>query len=189
MASRQPARRFLAITCGVSGSGKSTLAEALAAATRSIRIRSDVERKRLFGLAPGQSSRNGALAATLYGPEAGERTFTRLEELAAQIVGDGFAVIVDATFIRRGLRERFRALADRLGVPFHILRCDAPVEELRRRVLARERQGRDASEAGPEVLEAQLASAELPVPASEPGTIVVTDAAPGTIERLGSMLL
>lgn len=162
--------RFLAITCGVSGSGKSTLAETLAAGLEAIRLRSDVVRKRLFGLPPEADTRAPGMP-DIYGPDTGSRTFARLEELAATVLAAGYPVIVDATFMHRPLRERFRALARRLGVPFHVLLCQADPAELRRRVAAR--QG-DASEADLAVLESQLAAWEPPDAAVEEGVIEVS---------------
>jgi len=175
----QPRRRFMAITCGVSGSGKSTMAEALAGATGAIRLRSDVERKRLFGLAPEADSR----AQDIYTAAASERTFARLAELASQCLADGFPVIVDATFIRRDHREQFRRLAAASGVAFHVLLCDAPVEELRRRVANRRLQGSDASEADVAVLEAQLLVAELPDQVREPDTLLLDSSTLDSIAR------
>jgi uncharacterized protein len=165
----RPRQRFMAITCGVSGSGKSTMAEQLAGATGAIRLRSDVERKRLFGLAPEAASRE----QDIYTPAASERTFARLAELATQCLADGFPVIVDATFIRRDHREPFRRLAAACGVAFHVLLCDAPPDELRRRVARRRQEGSDASEADVAVLEAQLQVAELPGHDSEPETLLL----------------
>lgn len=166
----RPRSAFLAITCGVSGSGKSTLAETVAGAARAIRLRSDVERKRLFGLAPNADSR-AAVGEGIYGQDASRRTFARLAELARDVVRGGLPVIVDATFIHRGHRDDFRRLAGELGVPFHILFCEAPREELERRVRTRHHARDDASEADEAVLAAQLAAAELPDPASEPETL------------------
>ena len=174
-------RPFLAITCGVSGSGKSTLAERLAGEARAIRLRSDVERKRLHGLAPGASSR---AVADIYTPEASTRTFARLAELAREVIAAGFPVIVDATFIRRAHREDFRRVAAALGVDFHILLCAAPREELERRVEARRRAASDPSEADLEVLAAQLASAEFPDPPAEPGTLRVAGSDPAALAEL-----
>jgi predicted kinase len=183
----QPRQRFLAITCGVSGSGKSTVALALAGEIRGIRIRSDVERKRLFGLAADADTRLPGMP-DIYTREAGANTFARLEELAATVIAAGYPVILDATFIRRGLRERFRALATRLGVPFVVLHCDAPKDELRRRVAARHAAGTDASEADIAVLESQLAVCEPPDPALEPGTLrVVGDDASSLTQLLGAL--
>ena len=177
-------RPFLAITCGVSGSGKSTLAEALAGEARAIRLRSDVERKRLFGLAPDASSRDGASAADIYTPAASARTFARLAELAGEVIAAGFPVIVDATFIRRAHREDFRRVARGLGVDFHILFCEAPRAELERRVEARRRAASDPSEADLEVLAAQLASAEFPDAAAEPETLRVPGGGQAAVREL-----
>jgi predicted kinase len=68
----------------------------------------------------------------------------------------GFAVIVDATFLHRRSRDRFRLLARRLGKPFVIIDCKAPPQQLRERLALRERAAQDASEAGVRVMESQL---------------------------------
>ena len=148
--------KFLAITHGVSGSGKSTVADKLVAAGGALRIRSDVERKRLFGLAPEQRSRERDKSA-LYSSQMSRKTFLRLEVLAQQTLDAGFPVIVDATFLHRRSRDSFRRLARRLTVPFAIIDCKAPPGRLRQRLLEREQHGRDASEAGVRVMESQLA--------------------------------
>ena len=44
---------------GLSGSGKTTLSDRLLPLIPALRVRSDVERKRLFGLAEAQSSESG----------------------------------------------------------------------------------------------------------------------------------
>ncbi len=149
----------LAITYGLSGSGKTTGTQDLVDALGFIRIRSDVERKRLFGLAPDEKS-GSQLGADLYTEEASEQTYRRVEELAEIVLGSGFSAIVDAAFLRREQRRGFSELAARLGVAFRILHFDVPEEELRRRVEERERRGSDASEANLEVLEHQLETVE-----------------------------
>jgi hypothetical protein len=146
---------FFAITHGVSGTGKSTIAGNLVAASGAVRIRSDVERKRLFGLAPEARSRPQD-ESVLYSAEMSRRTFERLAGLAGTIVAAGFPVIVDATFLHRAVRDRFRALAADLAVPFVIIDCIARADLLRERLRERERQGRDASEADVAVMEKQL---------------------------------
>ena len=156
----QPASCFLAITHGVSGTGKSTIADKLVAAGGAVRIRSDVERKRLFGLAPEQRSQPRD-EANLYSTGMSRKTFARLERLATEALAAGFAVIVDATFLHRRVRDTFRQLAKRKNLPFIIIDCIAPTDQLRQRLIERERQGRDASEADVEVMESQLANDEL----------------------------
>ncbi|MEE4143639.1 MAG: AAA family ATPase [Halieaceae bacterium] len=152
----QPTARFLAITHGVSGTGKSTVADRLVAACGAVRLRSDVERKRLFGLAPEQRS-DPADRERLYSAAMSRRTFDRLEQLALLSLDAGFAVIVDATFLHRRTRDTFRQLATRLGLAFVIIDCSgAPRARLRDRLEQREREGVDASEAGVTVMEDQL---------------------------------
>ena len=152
-----PPAPSLTITCGLSGCGKTYLtSRRLASADflHTVRIRSDVERKRLFGLAPDAAS-----GGTIYTPEATARTYARLAELAESTLAAGWSVIVDAAFLKRAERDAFRALASRLGVPFAILAPVAPTDELARRIAARQN---DASEATLAVLVQQLQWFEPP---------------------------
>ncbi|OUM00928.1 bifunctional aminoglycoside phosphotransferase/ATP-binding protein [Variovorax sp. JS1663] len=148
----------LLITHGLSGSGKSTVAASLVAATGSIRIRSDVERKRLFGLSALE--RSGDRNAEVYSEDATQRTFARVAQCARLALYAGYPVIVDAAFLRREERMAFHALAAELRVSFAILSCRATEAQLRRRVAARALHGNDASEATVAVLERQLATHE-----------------------------
>jgi len=166
----RPSPPFLAITHGLSGSGKTTITQSLLEAINLIRIRSDVERKRLYGLKPGAHSGAG-VAEGIYSPTANERTYRRLAELARSIVQSGHPVVVDAAFLRRGERTSFRDLAQELDVPFVILDFMAPEHLLRERIEQRGRHGRDASEADVTVLESQLRNSE-PLDSSEAAVTV-----------------
>ncbi|HEX5285963.1 MAG TPA: AAA family ATPase [Polaromonas sp.] len=148
----------LLITHGLSGSGKSTVARQLLALAGAIRLRSDVERKRLFGLAALQ--RSAEQTVDIYTPDASRRTFDRLKECARTALQAGYPVIIDAAFLRRAERCAFQALAAELRVPFSILHCRASEAQMRQRVAARSVVGDDASEANVNVLERQLASHE-----------------------------
>lgn len=154
----------LLIMHGLSGSGKSTLAGRLSEAAGAIRIRSDVERKRLFGLSALQRSAGGPV--DIYTPEATRRTFGRLADCARAALQAGYAVIVDAAFLRRAERQRFRALAAQLQVPFAILHCRTGPARLRQRVAERSAGPGDASEATLDVLRRQFAFQE-PLDADE----------------------
>jgi aminoglycoside phosphotransferase family enzyme/gluconate kinase len=169
----QPRRRFLAITHGLSGSGKSTVAGGLVEASGAVRIRSDVERKRLFGLAPEERSRPGD-NATLYSTAMSARTFERLAQLAKVILQAGFPVIVDGTFLHHHVRDDFRLLAQQLDVPFTILHCVADPDQIRLRLRARESVGRDASEADVIVMEQQVDQLQ-PLTAEEREVSVAVD--------------
>jgi aminoglycoside phosphotransferase family enzyme/predicted kinase len=162
-AQARPAPRLL-ITHGLSGCGKSSVALQLLERTGAVRLRSDVERKRLFGL--GALERSAARSLDVYTAHATRRTFDRLAELARTALRAGWPVIVDAAFLHRGERRAFRALAAELGVPFAILHCHAPEAVLRERVAARSAAGNDASEADVAVLQRQI-DAHEPLDADE----------------------
>lgn len=171
---RPPGARLL-ITHGLSGSGKSHAAAGLLEQAGAVRLRSDLERKRLHGLAPLQASASG-LGAGLYAPQATQATYTRLAELADIGLRAGWPVIVDATFLRAAEREQFRLLARRHRVPFTILHCQAPEVLLRERLAARARRADDASEADASVLAHQLSHAE-PLDGRERGEVIALDSA------------
>jgi predicted kinase len=151
-----PAHAALLIMHGLSGSGKTTIARGLLEALGAVRLRSDVERKRLHGLA-AQARTGAALAAGIYDAESGRRTYARLAALAAGLLEAGYPVIVDAAFLERAQREPFLREAARRGAACVIAHCTAPAATLRRRVAEREARAADASEAGIAVLEHQLA--------------------------------
>lgn len=155
----------LVLMHGFSGSGKSVVAGALMDRMVAIRLRSDVERKRLHGLAA--TARSGsAIGDGLYTAGASEATYARLFSLARTILEAGWPVIVDAAFLRRDDRARFLALAGSLGVPCIIATCRAPEATLRKRIARRAAIGSDPSEAGSDVLAQQIAFAE-PLTAEE----------------------
>lgn len=147
---RQPA---ILIAHGFSGSGKSTVARSLVASIDAIQLRSDVERKRMAGI-PATS--HEAAGSALYGADVTQQTYARLLSLARTVVESGWRVIVDATFLRRAQRAPFAALATEMGVPFVILDVRASESTMRQRLAARERSGKDPSDAGVAVLELQL---------------------------------
>jgi predicted kinase len=146
----------LAITHGYSGSGKSTLAEQLAEQISAIQIRSDVERKRLFGY-QAQDGTGSGIDSALYTPEATQKTYQYLADLAKAVIDAGFSVIIDAAFLKLWQRELFKQTARERNVRFVILDFCASEQELTRRI---QRRKNDASEATVEVLRQQLNSAE-----------------------------
>jgi hypothetical protein len=155
----RPCQPFLAITHGLSGSGKTTVTQSLLEEASLFRVRSDVERKRLYGLKP--EARSGAgTGGGIYSAEANERTYRRLAEVARGIIQSGFSTIVDAAFLKRRERVAFHELAQELNVPFVILDITAPENLLRERVKQRMQHRRDASEADITVLENQLRNSE-----------------------------
>jgi aminoglycoside phosphotransferase family enzyme/predicted kinase len=161
----------LTITHGLSGSGKTWFTERLVEREGAIRIRSDVERKRLAGFDAMAQSRSG-LDEGLYHSDMTARTYDRLLVLARDILQSGFPVIVDATFLKRPQREAFRQLAQELTLPFRILDFQASKTTLQERIMRRQTLGLDASEATLTVLEHQLQTLESLAP-EEMGAVVV----------------
>lgn len=153
-------RGGIVITHGLAGSGKTTLTQILLERIGAIRLRSDVERKRLHGLAASADT-HSPITKGLYAQDATEHTYARLAELARGVVQSGHVAIVDATFLKRAQRDRFREIAAMLGVPFVIIAFSAGEGLLRERIVERERKGDDVSEADIAVLEHQLRAREL----------------------------
>lgn len=149
-----PSSPALILMHGVSGSGKTVLSQQLLEDLGAIRIRSDVERKRLFGLGP--LDRSGTIPGGIYTPEANQRTRERLRRLAEALLGDNFRVIADATFIDATWRQPFESLAEACGIGWCIVAPDVPEAVLRERVAQRSHARHDASEADLGVLERQL---------------------------------
>lgn len=144
-------RAAIVITMGVSGSGKSWLSRRLVAHAGLVRMRSDVERKRLHGLGPEDASGSG-IEAELYSIEATERTYHRLAELAEPLIRAGIPALIDAACLKRWQRTLFRGLARDYEVPFAIVHCEADQSILEDRIERRAEAGDDPSEAGLEVL-------------------------------------
>ena len=152
----QEEHQGIIITHGLSGSGKSRATRELPGQLPAIRLRSDIERKRLLDIAPQAS----ATELGGYSAQITEATYARLAELAQQLNQHGYRVIVDATFLRQAHRQRFADLAASLAVPFAIIDCSAPPEVLQARIAHRARKQDNVSDADSEVLQLQLAHAE-----------------------------
>ena len=147
--------RFLAITSGVSAVGKSQVALRLVDALGAIRLRSDVERKRLFGEQPAEV--RGQLNNGIYSAEASAATYQRLHQLAERALRAGFPVVLDAAYLKREQRTAAWQIAEQSGVPFLILDCQAPQEVIAGWLQQRQAEGRDPSDATLEVIQAQQA--------------------------------
>ena len=139
---------FLAITHGYSGSGKSTVSMELVEWYGAVRIRSDVERMRLYG---DRSEKER------YAPDADKAIYERVAKLAATVLRSGYPAVADATFLKRWQRQ----LLEKVDTPrFKILdlQCDRAMmqERIEERAAAR----KDISEANSTVLAGQIESAE-----------------------------
>jgi len=174
---------------GLSGSGKSTVAAQLVEALGAIRIRSDVVRKQLHGLAPDNNSQSAANGG-IYSNDATELTYNRMREIAATIIAANFCVILDATFLQETDRRKMLELETALPCARVIVNCEAPEAILRERIIAREN---DPSEANLQILERQI-QARQPISIEESGMATVVNIGadgPGSaqIEQIRALLI
>ncbi|MFI4999457.1 MAG: AAA family ATPase, partial [Reyranellales bacterium] len=148
----KPSPPILRAIGGLSGSGKTTLALKLAPelgrAPGAVVVRSDVERKRLAGVAL-----EDRMPAGSYTPEASARVYTAFLVRAERVLRAGHSVVLDAVFARPEERRAAEALARAVGVPFEGIWLEVPKEVAQARVAARQA---DASDATPEVIERQF---------------------------------
>ena len=146
-----PAAPKLIAVGGLSGSGKSVLARALAPgiapAPGAVVLRTDVERKTLFG-----KDEHEKLPADAYSADVTARVYAAVADKARRAVAVGHSAVVDAVFAKPQERAAIERCAQALGVPFHGLFLDADLATRIARVGAR---SRDASDADADVAHAQ----------------------------------
>lgn len=150
---------MLLLTHGYSGSGKSFYARKLAESLGAIHLRSDIERKRLFGF-EAQAQTESSAGAGIYSADAGRLTYLHLAESAREILIEGFNVIVDATFLKQEQRAAFHDAAESTQASLTILDFQASEVVLTKRIESRRLQRIDPSEATLEILQLQIDTAE-----------------------------
>ncbi len=155
----KPENVQLIITHGLSGCGKTWVSKLLLQRLDLIHIRSDVVRKHLYKVEVDQSSRS-MLDGGIYTEGATLLVYDTLLSYARNVVQAGYPVIIDATFLKKEQREKFRKLAQERNIPFKILHLDAAKSLLESRITNRKSAGTDASEADLAVLERQIKSVQ-----------------------------
>jgi hypothetical protein len=146
-----PPKPVLIAIGGHSGTGKSTLAAALAPsigpAPGALHLRSDVERKKLFGVAEDER-----LPPSSYTEATSDQVYAILYEKTQRTLAAGHAAIVDGVSAKPEERSKIAAIADNAGCAFAGLWLEAPLTAKIARIEARRG---DASDADSRVVRAQ----------------------------------
>lgn len=183
---RPRGRGVVVATCGPIGTGKSSVARELVRRLRGVRIASDPLRKRLAGLSP--EARAGAeFGRGIYTPEWSCRVYRGLVERARPVVESGRVAVLDATFATRRRREELRRALEELDVPGILVEIRCPREVALARLVRRQAEGRDPSDAGPELFEKSAAAFEEPREWPTGSRAVVDTSAPDWRERAGEL--
>lgn len=140
----KPPAPVLVAVGGLSGTGKSALARALAptlgAAPGAVVLRSDIERKTLFGRAETEP-----LPPDAYRPAVTLRVYCMITDKARRALAAGQSAIVDAVFAKPREREGPEKSAAALGVPFRGLFLTADLDTRLARVGGRRADASDAN--------------------------------------------
>jgi hypothetical protein len=164
-------RPLLVAMTGYSGSGKSWLSRRLVPGLRAIRIRSDLERKRLAGLEPDADSQSG-IASGIYDRATTDDVYEHLLERAGELLQAGLNVIVDASFLSAAHRGLARQTAENAKANYVLLRTVASATGLRDRLTDRTERA-NVSEADIAVLRHQFESADALTAEEKDATITV----------------
>jgi uncharacterized protein len=143
---------------GISGTGKSLLARNLApqigAAPGAVVLRSDVIRKRRFGV-----SDETRLPRTAYSSEVTDSVYAEMRAIAELLLRAGQGIVADAVHGRPEEAAEIEAVAQRANARFSGLWLDANIAAIAERLVDR---SRDASDAGIAVARRQMSDVTRP---------------------------
>jgi predicted kinase len=121
----------LYMTCGLPGSGKTTLAKQIEQSRDALRLTGDEWLFALFGPEPELPETKGT-------PSPQRNTVEALQwDVAARALALGIDVVIDWGVWSRTERDDYRARAAAIGARVVLCFVDAPLEELERRLAAR----------------------------------------------------
>ncbi len=129
-------RKAVWVVCGMPASGKSSIAAKLARTLGVKVFNSDIVRKQLFGLQPGDQM-DVPFEEGIYSKEATSLTYEKLLMLAHEEIKQGHSVILDATYSRQQHRREVIRFAKDMDVNVIFVECKCPEAELKKRLLER----------------------------------------------------
>lgn len=147
------------ILMGVSGAGKSSVTKFFL--DRATILRSDVIRKEISNIKIN-SHLYSDIETGIYSKQVTENTYKKLLELTIKNCLANKKVIVDATFLKIWQRKLFLDTLLTEGFNPLFIYLTAPEDLLIKRVLIRQKEGKDVSDADVKVLQHQLKTIEQP---------------------------
>jgi aminoglycoside phosphotransferase family enzyme/predicted kinase len=168
------ARVALVLVGGLPGSGKSTLARRLAERSEFVVLHSDEIRR---GSSDPTSEAAPAYGAGRYSESTTGAVYAEMLGRAAELVGLGRSVVLDASWVDQRRRAAALTVARRTSSDLVELCCDVAPEVARARILSRASGHADLSEATPEV-RAHMAAGMDPWPSA---TVVETSGEPAEV--------
>ena len=146
----------LVLVGGLPGTGKSTVAHSVGEERGRIVLRSDEVRKELAGVEMS-THEPAAFREGLYRQDVTAATYSGLLERARGLLGQGYSVVLDASWSSGEWRRAASGLARECAAELIQIRCKAPADVAEERIASRARRGIDPSDATPEVAQAMAA--------------------------------
>lgn len=160
--------KILIATCGLIGSGKSTVAAVIAEKKGFHVLRSDEIRKEIAGVAK-EEHHYEEFGQGIYTGDFFDKTYEELFNRARDLIEKGESVILDASFKECEYRLQALDLANELGIPFLLVECVCPDEEIKKRLEKRVNEKSDVSDGRWEIYKKQKEAFEVikKIPGSE----------------------
>ncbi len=180
----------LVLIGGSPGTGKTTVAGKLSTALGYAVLSTDELRKDLAGR-PHLVHERTAPGAGIYSDQMSDRTYGELIRRAGLLIDRGESVVLDASWSRAEHRAAARTLAATLGARLIELECVLGPETARLRIESRLADGRDPSDARPELLTELRARQQrwpeaTPVDTSDPADAVLAAVLDSTFPEAGA---
>lgn len=138
-------RPALIVVFGLIGTGKSTLAHALSEELSCGIVSSDSVRKEIMGLKPTER-RYEEFDKGIYSRDITNITYREVLNKGRRAIELGKIVILDASFSKREFRELVLHEAEALGVSFYFIETKASEENIKKRLIEREKREKSVSD-------------------------------------------
>ncbi len=149
---------LIALT-GLMGTGKSSVSEALSACWDALTFNSDVVRKELEGVPPGEH-RYERWQQGIYSEERSEATYEEMNRRAGEALTEGRVVVLDGSYAKNRWREAASRNAESAGAAFILAEVCCPAAVVRDRLVQRQASGEGPSDGRVELASRQAAEYE-----------------------------